>query len=247
MNERFVMTRSKTLYVGGNSRELGPERVIEAMFTTVSCRLEPHGRGTRFPAVMDDLYSGYLTPARAPAALHELQLIEDGLRKIPVSDVVWSLMDLRRGDDANEAVNHHAGNAFEYFVDVDGRPLMSRLADAVQECLTTAKVLRLAVPGEGRIGLMYGLVVAALGFGWMFLGRALIPGWSLKTLTGTGSIPIWTFGMDLVMAGAAIMTAMGFPSVYDWFRRRSWALISVAIIAVIGWLVVCARAGFLPD
>jgi hypothetical protein len=33
----------------------------------------------------------------------------------------------------------------------------------------------------------------------------------------------------------------------DWFRRRPWALIAVALTAVIGWLVVCARAGFLPD
>jgi 2,3-bisphosphoglycerate-dependent phosphoglycerate mutase len=238
----------KILTVGGNSRELGPEQVIQAMFTTVSCRLEPQGRGTRFPAVMDDLYSGYLTPGRAPDALRELQEIEDALRKIPVSDVVWSLADLRRGDDANEAVKHHAANAFEYFVDIDGRPLISRLRDGVQECLTSAQVLRLGYPSESRNGLWGGLVLIVLGLAWMFLGRALVPGRRVASAYNfKAGIPIWTFGMDFVMLGVGIMIAAGFPGVYDWFRRRPWALITLAIAAIIGWLVICARAGFLPD
>jgi 2,3-bisphosphoglycerate-dependent phosphoglycerate mutase len=238
---------SKILTIGGTSHELGPDRVIQAMFTTVSCRLEPQGRGTRFSAVMDDLYSGYLTPGRARDALRELQEIEDALRKIPVSDVVWSLGDLRRGDDANEPVNHRAANAFEYFVDTDGRPLISRLRDGVQECLNSAQVLRLAYPSEGRNGLVGGLILAVLGFAWMFLGRALIPGWVLVPLTGKGAIPVWTFGMDFVMLGAGIMIAAMFPGVYDWFRRRPAALSAVTITAVLSWLVVCYRAGFLPD
>jgi hypothetical protein len=203
----------KLLTVGGNSRELAPDRVIEALFTTIGCRLEPQGRGTRFPAVMDDLYSGYLTPGGAPDALRELQEIEDALRKIPVSDVIWSLADLRRGDNANEPVNHCAANAFEYFVDTDGRPLISRLRDGVRECLNSAQALRLAYPSEARGFLSYALFLAVLGFAWLFLGRALVPGWVLARHTVKGAIPIWTFGMDFVMLGIGIMTAAVFPGV----------------------------------
>jgi bacteriorhodopsin len=33
----------------------------------------------------------------------------------------------------------------------------------------------------------------------------------------------------------------------DWFIRYPLALIGVAMVAVIGWLVICSSAGFLPD
>jgi len=236
---------NQTITIGATSRELGPERVVEALFTTIACRLEPHGRGTRFPAVMDDLYSGYLVPARAANARQELQEIEAALRKIPVGDVVWSLGDLRRGDDAGEPVNHGARNAFDYFVDVNGRPLVTRLRESVQECVNSTQVLRLGSPGDARIILLYGLFLVLLGFAWMILGRAYIPTWSLRRFTA--SLPIWTFGMDFVMLGAGFMIAAAFPGVSDWFRRRPAQLGAIAIIAVLGWLVICARAGFLPD
>jgi hypothetical protein len=168
----FVVIKFKILSVGGQSRELAPDRVVEALFTTIGCRLEPQGQGTRFPAVMEDLYSGYLAPGRAAATLRELQEIEDALRKIPVSDVVWSLADLRRGDDAKEAVNHRAANAFDYFVDIDGRPLIWRLS-------------------ERRDALAAGVALAALGFGWTLLGRALVPRWVVTySCTDKGGIPI---------------------------------------------------------
>jgi hypothetical protein len=69
----------------------------------------------------------------------------------------------------------------------------------------------------------------------------------LVRFTGRGALPIWTFGMDFVMLGAGIMIAAAFPGVYDWFRRRPPALAVVASAAVLGWLAICARAGFLPD
>jgi 2,3-bisphosphoglycerate-dependent phosphoglycerate mutase len=237
----------KLLSIGGSSRELGPERVVEAMFTTVSCRLEANGRGTRFPAVMEDLYSGYLKPGRALDALRELDEIESALRKIPVSDVVWSLADLRRGDDAKEVVNHQAANVFEYFVDVDGQPLISRLRSGIQDCLNSSQVLRLAYPNEGRHYLLYGSFLALVGGAWMLLGRSLVPGWIVtRSYNRKAGIPVWTFGMDFVLLGVGLIAAT-FPGVRDWFRRHPPALSGIAIAAVIAWLVVCARAGFLPD
>jgi 2,3-bisphosphoglycerate-dependent phosphoglycerate mutase len=241
------MTASKVLRVGGYSRELGPEDVIEALFTTISCRLESHGRGTRFPTVMNDLYSGYLNPGRAPEALRELQEIEVGLRKIPVGDVVWSLANFRRSD-ANEPVNRRAANAFDYFVDGHGLPLISLLADGLRESMNTTQVLRVSYPKEARDGLLGGLFFALPGVGWMVLGRAFFPNWCLRPISShRGAVPIWTFGMDLVMLGAAIMIVGRFPAISDWFRRHQPALIAVVIILPIAWLVVCAGAGFLPD
>jgi hypothetical protein len=237
----------KILSIGERARELGSDLVLEAMFTTISCRLEPRGKGTRFPTVMDDLYSGYLAPSRAKDALRELREIETALREVPVSQVIWSLQNLRGGDDPDQPVQHRAANLLEYFVDVDGHPLIARLQDGVQECLSTSQVLRLAFPTESRDGLLGGLFFVVLGVAWMFLGRAFVPAWVLVSHAGKGAIPLWTVGMDFVMLGVAIMIAAVFPGVRDWFRRHPLALIAVAITGVLGWLVVCARAGFLPD
>jgi hypothetical protein len=236
---------TRILTVGRHSGDLAAERTVEALFTTIGCRLEPHGRGSRFPAIMDDLYSGYLTPARASKARQELQEIEDALRAVPVRDVVWNLGNLQRGDDSAEPVNHRASNAFEYFVDNGGRPLITRLREGVQECLNTAQVMRLAYPGEVRQGRGAGLVLMPIGFAWMYFGHRFIPTWCLKHFSA--AIPIWTFGMDFVMLGAGFTIAMCFPGVTYWFRRRPMALPAIAITCVIGWLVVCAHAGWLPD
>ena len=236
---------TRVLTVGKQSRTLAPERVVEALFTTIGCRLEPHGQGTRFPAVMDDLYSGYLVPNRAPFAQRELLEIEAALRQVAVSEVVWSLADLRRGPDADEPVNHRAANAFEYFVDVDGIPLITRLRESVQQCLGSTQVLKLTNAGDASIFLFFGIALVLLGVAWLFLGRAFIPNWNLHYLRA--HMPLWTFGMDLVMMGTGIAVAGAFPGVSDWFRRRPAALAALAITCVIGWLVVCARAGFLPD
>jgi transposase len=238
---------SKMLSLGGLSRELAPEHVVEALFTTIGCRLEPGGRGSRYPAVMDALYSGYLPSARTAEALRELQEIELALRRIPVRDVVWSLANVLH-DDAGEPVNRHAGNAFEYFVDADGQPLILRLREGVQECLNTAHALRLARSNEARDGLVAAFYLSALGVAWMFLLRAFFPHWAVTPVySRDATIPIWTFGMDLVMLGVAFAIVQGCPSVRDWFRRHQAALILVVFSAPIAWLVVCWRAGFLRD
>ena len=235
-----------TLSVNGQSWELGPDHIVEAFFTTVSCRLEPQGRGTRFPAVMDDLYSGYLLPRRAAVALQELEQIEAALRTLPVDRVVWSLTNMQ-WDDSQEPVDRHAADSFHYFIDKEGQPLLLRLRAAVQACANANQPLRFASAQESLFGVVSGLVCALLGIGWMFSGRAWFPNWSLHRIGMNASLPLWTFGMDLLMSGAGLMIAYGLPGVRDWFRRHQPVFLAVVLIAPIAWLVICARAGYLPD
>jgi len=238
------MDHPKILSVGNRSGELAPEAVVEAMFATISCRMEPRGRGTRFPAVMEDLYSGYVTPRRALEVLRELQEIEPALRAIPVSQVVWDFAASRR-DDAHEAVNHAAANALDYFVDGSGLPLLFRLREGLQECLAHRQVLNLRDPKESRLGVVYGSSCIVAGVMWMLLGHAYFREWCLRR--GTASLPLWTIGMDLVMVGVGMMIALTSPAVRDWFRRHQAVLMTIVLSAPIVWLVVCWRAGFLPD
>jgi len=238
------MDHPKILSVGDRARELAPEAVVEAMFTTISCRMEPRGRGTRFPAVMVDLYSGYVTPRRAPEVLRELQEIEPALRAIPVSQVVWSL-SVSPSDEAHAVVNYAAANALDYFVDGRGRPLLFQLREGLQECLAHSQVLYLRDPKESRQGFVYGSLCIGAGVTWMLLGHAYFRDWCLRR--GTASLPVWTIGMDLVMVGLGMMIALTSPAIRDWFRRHQAVLMTIVLSAPIIWLVVCWRAGFLPD
>lgn len=238
------MEHPRILSVGDRSGELAPEEVVEAMFTTISCRMEPRGRGTRFPAVMDDLYSGYVTPSRAPEVLRELQEIESALRAIPVNEVVWALAVSRR-DDADLAVNHGAANAFDYFSDDHGRPLLSRLREALAECQAEGQVLYLRDPAEARVGWVGGVLCVGAGVAWMLIGHAYLRDWCLRR--GTAKLPVWTIGMDFVMVGFGLMIALTSLRARDWFRRHPATLMMIVLSAPIAWLLVCWRAGFLPD
>jgi hypothetical protein len=238
------MANLRILSVGTQSRELATDEVVEAMFTTISCRLEARGSGTRFPAVMEDLHSGYVKPERAAVVLRELDDIEPSLRAIPVSQVVWGLNVAPR-DDAGEVVNRGAQNAFDYFVDGSGQPLLERLRAGLQECLARGEVLYLRDPWEARVGLVGGSVCVVAGIAWMFLGHSYFREWCLRR--GTARLPIWTVGMDLVMIGIGVMIALMSPGLRDWFRRHPSVLMTIVLSAPIGWLVVCWRAGFLPD
>lgn len=237
------------LKVGRNSRPLASNSVLEALYTTITFTLEPGARGSRFPNVMNHLYWGSLSPEHAEAAQTELQEIETAMRKTPISAVVWTATDPRRGDDPAQPVNHQAANVFEYFVDADGRPLLTRLQEGVHESIISRQALRVEAPGDLRKTMLAGLIIIALGIAWMWLGHALFPHLSAANLYDRhgGGIPVWTFGMYLVMLGVPLMVTAPFPAVRDWFFNRPLMTIGLAIVAVMGWLVICANAGFLPD
>lgn len=93
-----------------------------------------------------------------------------------------------------------------------------------------------------------GLILAAIGAVWMWLGRLLIPGWVIPNLyEKSGGLPIWTLGMYVVLMGAGIALAALFPRMGGWFGERPFALVGVAMAAVVGWLIVCAQMGFLAN
>lgn len=53
---------------------LGPPELLGAFFNTLSFHLEKDGWGTRFPALMRELYGGLLPASRVPVAAEELML-----------------------------------------------------------------------------------------------------------------------------------------------------------------------------
>ena len=62
------------LHVGEVTWRVGSPDLLHEFFATISERLEPLGWGTRFPALLNDLYQGELAPDHVETALSELLL-----------------------------------------------------------------------------------------------------------------------------------------------------------------------------
>ena len=116
--------------------QVGPAAILHGLFSTISHNLEPDGWGSRFPAVMNDLYRGRLDPPQMAAALIELQLIARELQETPVSRVVW---DIERPDappSPHYTLGATATNAADFFVTVTGRHLLrDALIDSVESAI----------------------------------------------------------------------------------------------------------------
>jgi hypothetical protein len=237
----------KIMSVGARAEPLCEERVLEALFATISNRLETSAK-TRFPILRGQLYWGRIQPAQAEEALRELLAVEEGLRNCPIRDVVWGTRDTAKGEESGAIFNTHAANALNYFVNVESRPLIAILQSGVQECGRLGRPLRITYGSDRRQEFLVGGVFFLLGAMWMWAGRAFVPGWVIaKSYAPRSGIPIWTFGMYLVLAGAAFVIGAISPAIRDCFADRPVLLFALVIAAIVGWLVVCANAGFLPD
>lgn len=122
--------------------EIAPDKVMRALFATISYRLEPNGWGTRFPAVLNHLHEGSLDAAHAEQALTELGQIEAELRSLPPARVVWSLNDLRVRNDSKQPVNHKAKSVYDYFVGRDGTPVINKLREIALACCSQAATVK---------------------------------------------------------------------------------------------------------
>lgn len=81
------------LLVGDASWRVGSPDLLHAFFSTISVRLEPLGWGTRFPALLNDLYQGELSVDGVETALSELLLARRELQSMPPSAIVWDADD----------------------------------------------------------------------------------------------------------------------------------------------------------
>src|SRR5262245_28620150 len=105
-----------TARVGGWSAPLGTKRTVNALGASIAYRLEPVADAQRFPALLTELWRGRLAPARADAALLELETVRRELSALPADKAVWSVSDLRKQSDAGEPVNRAAKSLADYFV-----------------------------------------------------------------------------------------------------------------------------------
>ncbi len=117
--------------VRSNVWPIGTSDFFHAFFSTVSARLETEGWGTRFPAVLGELYRGGLSSEAAARALTELEQIRVELRRFPTSGVVWDAADRSRRPPWGDEISDEITDLSNYFVTADGRDLFEVLGEAV--------------------------------------------------------------------------------------------------------------------
>jgi 2,3-bisphosphoglycerate-dependent phosphoglycerate mutase len=119
------------LLVGNETWRVGSPDLLHAFFSTVSVRLEPHGWGTRFPALMNELYQGELPVGSVETALSELLLARRELACLPASRVVWDADDPAAAPERARAMAGGAPDLSRCFFTDDGRDLFEVVAAAL--------------------------------------------------------------------------------------------------------------------
>ena len=231
-----------SMQVGETTVGLGDIDVVEAFYNTVSYRLEPDGWGTRFPALMDELFEGRVSAASADRALEELGVVERELSELPREKVVWDVHDRRPIEDTFRSVNHDAAYLRDYFVRADGTPIV----DAMREALETARRTGQPVTIQGGLhGLKSVKGFAVLAFGmlfaavvWLFFPNALLG--TRHGPRGEGAL-LWPVGLLIAFGGASMVLVARYPSVLAWARRRMAVVIVAGLVLLVGFLALTWR------
>jgi len=239
-----MASSNTTIEYAGRREELAAPHVIEAFFATITYRLEPEGRGTRFPVVVLGLYAGHLVPEEMPAAQAELDVIATALKALPLDRAIGNVNDLAPFRARAPFVNHRAASLFDYFVTLEGVPIAAALRAAIEQSRTAELPLTFQSPQvvKDRNASIWAIIGGAL---WSALGYLYFPNFVIVPL-GSGPLAggplIWPIGLPFV--GIGILSLLGFRGVRT-FRKGgdSHLMVSlIALAAIVLWLFATWRS-----
>jgi len=123
------------MFVDTSYYEIGAWSFFHSFFSTVSYHLEPDGWGSRFPILMNNLYSGTLAWTDAPQALIELMGARKELEAFPPDKVIWDIEDLTKQPPWGDNIDGTITNLSNYFGTNDGEDLFDVLTSALVEAI----------------------------------------------------------------------------------------------------------------
>ena len=124
-----TQTLSVDIVSGKAGGEIGTASFFTAFFSTVLVRLENGSWGSRFPVIMNQLYSGHVPPDLAGAAKRELQSIRAELRQFSPVDVVWNYENLSARPPWGDNIAARIRDLSNYFVTSGGKDLIDLLLE----------------------------------------------------------------------------------------------------------------------
>ncbi len=81
------------LYVQNTMLTVGEDYFLHSFFSTIAYQVEREGWGSRFPALMKELYMGRLPQDRVPQAHGELEQVRQELGRLPPEARVFGYED----------------------------------------------------------------------------------------------------------------------------------------------------------
>lgn len=132
---------------------IGPPELLQSFFSTVAYHLEHRQWGSRFPAIMKELYSGKLAPENVDQAIAELTTIQEELKNLQPNQVIWDFNDLTAPPVFGKYANKNAINLSDFYLNEDGRNLVSVFFSALEEVKSFQNELNISAPV--RIGRLF--------------------------------------------------------------------------------------------
>ncbi|MBA4109026.1 MAG: hypothetical protein C0487_05490 [Leptothrix sp. (in: Bacteria)] len=130
------------LQVANITSEMGASSFFHAFFSTISGNLEPKGWGSRFPALMNDLYQGTLTADKNQTCLREVNIVKEELRRLPPARVIWDYEDRSKSPPWGANIAKDISDLSNYFVTSTGRDLIDTILDALDAQQITQQTLK---------------------------------------------------------------------------------------------------------
>lgn len=119
------------LKVKYNWYQIGRADFLYAFFSTIAYNLEKKNWGSRFPAIMDDLYQGKVDYCNIDVAKKELLEIKDELKGIPANKVVWDIDDMSKSPPWGTNISSDIKNLSNYFFASDGEDIFEIFFKAI--------------------------------------------------------------------------------------------------------------------
>lgn len=113
--------------------QIGSGDFLHSFFSTVCCNLEGKKWGSRFPHIMNKLYSGELAFEDIDSALSELTCIRTELENIAIDKVVWDIDDLTKKVPWGDNISDSLTNLGNYFVTSDGDDFITVFSNALEK------------------------------------------------------------------------------------------------------------------
>ena len=113
--------------------QIGHGDFLHSFFSTVAYNLENECWGSRFPAIMNELYQGKLEREKTDKALEELRIIKKELQTFSPKNVVWDIEDLSKQPPWGNDISKDITNLSNYFVTSDGNDFLTVFFQALEK------------------------------------------------------------------------------------------------------------------
>ena len=118
---------SVDIVAGEAGGEIGTAAFFTAFFSTIVVRLESGRWASRFPVIMNELYSGSVPAAHAAQAKRELKTIRNELRGFKPDQIVWNYENPSAQPPWGNKIAPHIRDLSNYFVTSGGKDLLDLL------------------------------------------------------------------------------------------------------------------------